>query len=322
MSNELIRIGTVKKKGPTEGRDFVDTRGYKPEVVEVLRETGAQFKGAIWMYPGSADEAVRARLTEAAEAYQARVLRERRVVDAEAAAGLQVGQDFDFGPPTGTAPIVGIGTNAYTARADERDPRIAADGLDGKQVVYVYAANPPRNALSAEKEAKAPKAPREEAPRKSAEEIAAQRAETQKAMNAKRIPVREGEVSVGDKMRINGKEAAVAHVGAAWTVGEGQADKLNEAFGLKGKRALEDGDKVVYAWSEVPENAKTKTAEAPAADAPAEAAAPAADDEIPMDTVDASAADELDQSDLASLQADMADLNAQADADDGMFPTD
>ena len=332
MSTELIRIGKVRKNGPNEGRDFVDTRGYKPEVVNVLRDTKAKFKGTIWVYDAPIDDAVRERLNQAAQDFQARVLRERRVVDAETAATLQVGQDFDFGPPTGTAPIVAIGTTAYTARADERDPRVKADGLDGKQVVYVYAANPPRNALGAEK---APKEAKAGKPQLSDEEKAAKRAQVQAEMNAKRIPVREGDVAVGDKVRINGAETAVAYVGAAWTVAEGQADKLNETFKLKGKRALEDGDKVVYAWTEVPENARTRDAEAPAAEAPAEKAeaeAPAAaeapveaapqDDQIPVDTIEAAAADELDESDLTSLQADMNEVAGQGADSDGMFPTD
>lgn len=106
-----------------------------------------------------------------------------------------------------------------------------------------------------------------EASKLSPEEVAAKRAATQAEMNTKRVPVRVADVKVGDKVQIGGAEKDVAYVGTAWTLGEGQADKLNETFGLKGKAAFEDGEEVAYAWSEVPQSAKTKEAEAPEADA-------------------------------------------------------
>ena len=141
------------------------------------------------------------------------------------------------------------------AKGADRDAIVAGVLKTGEAEQAKFATN--RAARDAEKEAS----------RLSPEEKTAKRAETQAEMNTKRVPVRVGDVNVGDKVKIGGAEVEVAHVGASWTLAEGQADKLNETFKLKGKSALEDGEEVAYAWSEVPKNAKTKEAEAPEADA-------------------------------------------------------
>lgn len=70
----------------------------------------------------------------------------REIVPSSALAGLALAQDHDFGGDVGVKPVLWISA-AFEAKEGQTDARFKAQDLVGKEVAYVYHANPPRRAL-------------------------------------------------------------------------------------------------------------------------------------------------------------------------------
>lgn len=261
----LIRTYQGREDGDYRGRTFATILVYQRGALAIATEAGAVRKSpSDFLMPEGNVQSLLQRMEDAAKADKVQVFRERVPVTAADAAGLSVGDEFDFGEGVGKLPITGFSTPFSPKGASHHDERLG--DFAGKETVYVYNAHapkPPRPQLTeeekaekrAESNAKRREARQAEKDAMTPEEKAAKEAELAEALKKRdmtRIPVLAGSLAPdADTITVRGESAKLLGTGQEWVLKDQEAvDKLADRFP---DAEFTVGDRVQFANFEAPE---------------------------------------------------------------------
>lgn len=262
----LVRRTQGAAGGKHEGRTIFSLLPHQARTRELLKELGAQYiphpeRRGLFSLGRDVAEREAARIDAAAGVDFDQHCRDRKLVPYGVAATLEIGDMFDFGGDVGVRKITRKSAPFIPAMASVHDPDVARH--IGERMVYLHNNEP--TADTAAKAARKQKSgagkrdaegPDAEARRHEAEE---QRRQAVLLRDRCRIPVVEGELSVGDVVTIAGVERTIASLGRSWTLDKDGAAALRERF--PGVARIRAGNTVQFASWDPEQEARPSAAE-------------------------------------------------------------